>query len=67
MVIAAVVFTVFDFSSSDNVTVHVINVKTGTKQTYTAEQKNIQGGRFTTIDGRTIYVADVERVEIEAQ
>ena len=48
------------------VNVHVVNTQTGERTTYQAEQQDIKSDRFTTLQGRTVYVADIERMEIEA-
>lgn len=66
MVISAL--AVFFFEIGDKyatVSVHVINTQTGQKQTYKAEQKDIKSNSFKTLEGRTVFVADVERIEIE--
>ncbi len=66
MVLSAI--AVFFFEIGDQYTkvhVHVINTQTGHKMTYEAEQKDIKSSRFKTLDGKTVYVADIERVEIE--
>lgn len=68
MVISALV--VFYFEIGDRyktVNVHVVNTQTGERATYQAEQKNIKSNQFTTLQGRTVYVADIERIEIEAE
>jgi flagellar basal body-associated protein FliL len=49
------------------VTVHVINTQSGAKMTYRAIREEIQGDSFTTLDGRRIYVAGIERLEVELQ
>ncbi len=49
------------------VTVHVINTQSGEKISYRAIKDDIQGDSFTTLDGRRIYVAGVERLEVESQ
>jgi heme/copper-type cytochrome/quinol oxidase subunit 2 len=66
MVISALV--VFSFKIGDRyetVSVHVVNIQTGERVTYQAEQQDIKSNKFTTVQGRTVYVADIERVEIE--
>ena len=47
------------------VSVHVVNTQTGERVTYQAEQKDIKSNSFKTLEGRTVYVADIERIEIE--
>lgn len=66
MVISALV--VFYFKIGDRyetVSVHVINIQTGERVTYLAQQQHIKSNKFTTVEGRTVYVAEIERVEIE--
>lgn len=46
--------------------VHVINTQTGLKTSYQARKDDIQSSGFTTVEGMKIFVAGVERVEIEA-
>ena len=68
MVISALV--VFYFKIGDRyetVSVHVINIQTGERVTYQAQQQDIKSNKFTTVQGRTVYVADIERVEIEPE
>lgn len=68
MVISALV--VFYFKIGDRyetVSVHVINIQTGERVTYQAQQQDIKSNKFTTLQGRTVYVADIERVEIEPE
>lgn len=66
MLISAVV--VFYFKIGDRyetVSVHVINIQSGERVSYQAQQQDIKSNKFTTVEGRTVYVADIERVEIE--
>ena len=66
MVISAL--AVFVFKLGDDyatVKVHVINTQNGQRVTYQAENKDIKSTHFVTIEGRTVYVADIERIEIE--
>ena len=68
MVISALV--VFFFEIGDRyktVQVHVVNIQTGERVTYQAEKQNIKSDSFTTLEGRTVYVADIERMEVETQ
>ncbi len=68
MLISALVVFYFEigdrFSSAK---VHVINTQTGQRVTYQANQQDIKSSHFKTLDGRTIYVADIERIEIEPE
>ena len=68
MVLSAL--AVFFFEIGENyatVNVHVINTQTGQKNSYKAEQKDIKSNSFKTLQGRTVYVADIERIEIEPE
>lgn len=68
MVIAAGIIVYQDISAPPAVvTVHVINTQSGEKISYRAIKDDIQGDSFTTLDGRRIYVAGVERLEVESQ
>ena len=49
------------------VTVHVINTQSGVKKSYRAERSEIHSDGFTTLDGIQVFVAEVERIEIEAR
>lgn len=46
----------------DLVTVQVINANTGDIVTYQSRRDDVKGRRFTTLDGRTVTLADVERM-----
>ncbi len=68
MVLSAIVMLTFEIGERyETVKVHVINTQTGNRQTYQAQQQDIKSNRFTTIEGRVVYVADIERVEIEPE
>lgn len=68
MVIIAIAFFIFEIGDRyATVKVHVINSQTGERVSYQAEQKNIKSKMFTTLEGRTVYVADTERVEVEPE
>lgn len=68
MVISAVVVMYFELGDRyATVNVHVINTQTGERMTYQAEQQDIKSNQFKTLQGRTVFVADIERVEIEPQ
>ena len=67
MVFAAGIIVYFELQDDyETVTVHVINSETNARISYQAERQDIDGSRFTTLEGRTIYVADVERIEVES-
>jgi hypothetical protein len=67
MVIAAGVIVFIELQDDyETVTVHVINSDTNSRTSYMAQRQDIDGGSFTTIEGRQIFVADVERIEVES-
>lgn len=49
------------------VTVHVINTQSGVKKSYRAMKNEIHGDGFTTLDGVQVFVAGIERMEIETR
>lgn len=51
---------------NDVVTVHVINTQSGASKTYRVLKADIRGDGFTTTDGVQVFVAGVERIEIES-
>lgn len=66
MGISALVMVVFELGNQyATVQVHVVNTQTGQRSTYQAEQKDIKSNQFTTLEGRTIFIADIERMEVE--
>ena len=67
MVFAATVMIFIEVSDNyTTVTVHVINTQTGARTSYQARRDDIQANSFTTLEGRSVYVAGVERIEVEA-
>jgi hypothetical protein len=46
------------------VTVRVVNTQTGQALTYEARRGDVAQHQFQTLDGRTVYVAEIERIEI---
>jgi uncharacterized ion transporter superfamily protein YfcC len=67
MVIAAGVITFVELQGDyETVTVHVINSETNTRISYQAQRQDVDGGSFTTVEGRKVFVADVERIEVES-
>jgi len=48
------------------ITIRVINSRTGEAVVYEAYKGKVYGRRFETLDGRLVTVADVDRVELEA-
>jgi hypothetical protein len=51
---------------SEIVTVHVINTQSGTSKSYRAKKDEIHSDGFTTMDGVQVFVAGIERIEIES-
>ena len=66
VVIAGVAYLVFSEVADGHreITVEVINTRTGESTRYQVEKGDIRGRTFRTLDGRTVTVADVERIEI---
>jgi hypothetical protein len=66
MGLSALTMAVYELGAQyETVNVHVVNTQTGERVTYQAEHKDIKSNQFTTLEGRTIYIADVERIEVE--
>lgn len=68
MVLAAIVMIYIEVADNNTiVTVHVINSQTGSRVSYRARRDDIESGSFSTVEGRTVYVADIERIEVESK
>lgn len=68
MVVAAGVMIYLQMDSrSAVVTVNVINTQSGEKKSYRAMKNDIHRDGFTTLDGVEVFVAGIERIEIEAR
>jgi Ca2+/Na+ antiporter len=52
---------------SSIVTVHVINTQSGSTKSYRVKKNEIHSDGFTTMDGVQVFVASIERIEIEPQ
>lgn len=66
MIVAAVIMMVVElWDKNALVTVHVINTQSGERISYQARREDVQGNSFTTVEGRKIFTAGVERIEIE--
>lgn len=66
MIIAAVTMMVVELWDKNTlVTVHVINTQSGERISYQARREDVQGNSFTTVEGRKVFTAGVERIEIE--
>ena len=67
MILAAVIMIVVEIRDSNAlVTVHVINTQSGERISYQARREDVQQNSFTTVEGRKIFTAGVERIEIES-
>ena len=66
VLVAAAMIFVETSREPEVVTVHVINTQSGERQTYKALKKEIEAAQFTTPDGRVIFLAGVERLEVES-
>jgi hypothetical protein len=49
------------------VTVRVINTQTGQTVTYQARRGDVDQRQFQTLDGRTVNVAEIERIEMGSE
>jgi len=68
MVIAASAMIYIELSDNyKTVTVHVINTQTGAKSSYQARRADVAAHSFTTVNGLKVYVAGIERIEVEAE
>jgi len=67
MVAGSLLWLYLDYQSGrELVTVRVINANTGNVTTYQARRVDVQDRRFTTLDGRPVILADVDRMELSA-
>ena len=71
MVIMSVAAGTMVFLEADNrgpvVTVHVVNTQSGARKSYQARKSDIQSDGFTTLDGLQVFVAGIERIEVETR
>jgi uncharacterized iron-regulated membrane protein len=68
MVAGSLLWMYLDYEAGrEVVTVRVINSNTGKVTTYRARQAEVNGRGFTTLDGRPITLADVDRMELRAE
>jgi hypothetical protein len=66
MVVAAALMIYLEVADKyTTVTVHVINTQTGLRNSYQARRDDVKASSFTTVDGRKVFVAGIERVEVE--
>ena len=67
MVLAASVIVFYELQDDyETVTVHVINSETNTRTSYQAQRHDVTQDSFTTLEGRQVFVADIERVEMQS-
>jgi len=67
MVAGSLLWLYLDYQSGrEVVTVRVINANTGNVTTYQARRVDVRERRFTTLDGRPVTLADVDRMELRA-
>jgi hypothetical protein len=68
MVIAASAMIYLEVDArNDVVTVQVINTQSGASKSYRVRKNDIHGDGFTTMDGVQVFVAGVERIEIDSR
>lgn len=53
------------FNNYTEVTVVVVNTQSGVRQSYQAKRIDIKRRSFTTTSGKQLFIADVERIEVE--
>ena len=67
MVVAASIMIYLEVDSrNDVVTVEVINAQSGESRSYRVRKSDIHADGFTTTEGLQVFVADVERIEINS-
>ena len=68
MALAAALMIYFEFDERHTVvTVHVFNTQSGVKKSYRARKSEVHNDGFTTVDGTQVFVAEIERIEIESK
>jgi hypothetical protein len=71
MIIMAIAAGVMIYLEADSrstiVTVHVINTQSGAQKSYRVKKNDIHSDGFTTLDGLQVFVAGIERIEIETR
>jgi hypothetical protein len=66
MVSGSLLWFYFDWEEGRKVvSVQVINTNTGAIVVYQARRADMQGRQFTTLDGRRVFLAEVERLVLE--
>ncbi len=68
MVLSAVGIAIFKIGDRyATVEVRIINTRSGEVRTYRAQRDAIHSDHIVTEDGRSIYLADVERMEVDPE
>lgn len=68
MMIAAGVMIYLERERPDEVvTVHVINTQSGAMKSYRVIRDDVRSDGFTTVDGLQVFVAGIERIEVETR
>ena len=71
MLVMAIAAGIMIYLEVDNrsavVTVHVINTQSGAQKSYRVMKNDIHDDGFTTLDGLQVFVAGIERIEIETR
>jgi len=66
MVLGSLLWLYLDWEAGrEVVTVQVINANTGGIATYRARRADVAGRHFTTLDGRRVTLADIERMVLK--
>ncbi len=66
MLAVSAAFVYVEWRENDRVIdVRVVNSRTGKTVRYRAHRGDVGSRSFTTVDGRTVMVADVERIEVD--
>ena len=67
MLVAAVIMIIVERQDKNAlVTVHVINTQSGERISYQSRRDDVKQNSFITAEGRQVFIAGVERIEVEA-
>ncbi len=67
MALSSVALIYYEYSKNQRiVNVHIINTHTGKKSSYKARRGEISGRSFISINGKTVFLAETERMELES-
>ncbi|MCG6861188.1 MAG: hypothetical protein LJE70_07930 [Chromatiaceae bacterium] len=68
MIAGSLLWLYLDYAAGrEVVTVRIINANTGDVTTYEARRSDVKDRRFTTLDGRPITLANVDRMELSSR